>query len=326
MAGWFYPPPPPVIGGAASGGQPYDPGRRVTPPQAPPDPPFGHPAIRNAVNFGIIGASWIPAPPLPVRIPPPYTVISGADNPQFGHPARLSPSVYNVIKWSWEPPPPVPTHQWTGNEAPYSIPPPPPDPPFGHRAIMLAVNFSTIHGTWQPRPPPPVQIPPPYAVIPNAVVDNPPIKGTDWTIAVLRAWQPPDPMPVQLIQNVVQEGPFIPPLPPAEEPARFFGGGPFWRRYGYGSAYDAIRRAACEDDEEEIISPDIEEIIDAAARTVVSKPSIRHEPIMVDYDRAIAEVRRGLRAEFEEWRGESRRIREEDEQDDLMAIIIALGL
>ena len=112
--------------------------------------------------------------------------------------------------------------------------------------------------------------------------------------------------------------------PPAAAPARFFGGGPFWRRYGYGSAYDAIRRAALDcDDEEESPPPDIEEIIDAAARTVVPKPSAGHEPIMVDYDRAIAEVRRGLRAEFEEFRRESKQARDEDE---LMAIMIALGI
>ena len=267
MAGWFYPPPPPVIGGAASGGQPYDPGLRVTPPQAPPNPPFAHPAIRDAVNFGIILASWEPPPPVPTQQwagnRAPYSIPPPPPNPPFGHPARLRPSDAIVLQW-WQPGPQpsqvllplvqgtVPVAQvpfsrsWLDTvlqawqAGPYQTPLPGPLPqPFvaaDNPPRYSIVTQLQILQSWQPAPPQPYQLVQ-YAPIPAAQVDQPPVKGTDWLDSVLQSWQPAPPLPVQLLQNVVQEGPFVPPPPPAEEGAQPVGRA--W--WGYES-FDGSRR------------------------------------------------------------------------------------
>lgn len=42
---------------------------------------------------------------------------------------------------------------------------------------------------------------------------------------------------------------YVPPPPPVETAAPRFGGGPFWRKYGYDDAYDEIREQDIEEEE-----------------------------------------------------------------------------
>jgi hypothetical protein len=103
--------------------------------------------------------------------------------------------------------------------------------------------------------------------------------------------------------------PPIPPTPPAGGPPQF-GGGPFWREYGYDSAYDAIR-----DQTSTTAGP---------ARAESEAPPFI--PKAIDYhfiqSRAFGSVANEMRAFWETELADQRRVA--DEEEELMIVLSLL--
>jgi hypothetical protein len=108
-------------------------------------------------------------------------------------------------------------------------------------------------------------------------------------------------------------GPPPPPKPPAFRPR--FGGGPFWKRYGYDPRY--YRQ---EDEEEELSEPQAE-IVEAAIDQAVGaiRTEAKPQPIVLDakriFERVFSEVQGIERERVREiWRAEiKRRLQQDDE-------------
>ena len=107
--------------------------------------------------------------------------------------------------------------------------------------------------------------------------------------------------------------PPIPPEPPAEGPPRF-GGGPFWRKYGYDSAYDAIRNQETSET--------------STARPGLDVPRVEHEPFTTEPKRGYRTTNQSVSLSVvgemrKLWKEElTRQAQEEDEElKDIMDII-----
>lgn len=119
----------------------------------------------------------------------------------------------------------------------------------------------------------------------------------------------------QLIAFQFWDGAYNVEATPEPEPVAAvprFGGGPFWRKYGYDSAYDDIREQELDVEEEEQVADEIraklakkrqtkaDEAVNSAAGAI-----LRNEPIDLvavqqkAYDR-IVKAQAGLRAEFKD--------------------------
>jgi predicted Zn-dependent peptidase len=95
-----------------------------------------------------------------------------------------------------------------------------------------------------------------------------------------------------------------PPPPPPTPAVQAFGGGPFWRRYGYDEAYDDIREAA-EEEVEEISSALTEkrraradDAINAAAGAMLRNESPAIVNRHLDAYLKVIRVQKGLRTEL----------------------------
>lgn len=82
------------------------------------------------------------------------------------------------------------------------------------------------------------------------------------------------------------------PAPPPAVPAPFFGGGPFWKRYGYDPRYYGQ-----EEDISEALPQKVVEVIEAAVAKAVE--AVRNEPdpepIVLDAKRIYEQALRGIR-------------------------------
>lgn len=106
--------------------------------------------------------------------------------------------------------------------------------------------------------------------------------------------------------------------PPQPGPARF-GGGPFWSRYGYDRAYDAIRRSTSSDalpalDDEEPVA-------------VVGRPDIqrRAEPPQLNYRILDARVSEAVAADMRKFRDIREQDRLDDEEAEAILMMFLLG-
>ena len=94
-----------------------------------------------------------------------------------------------------------------------------------------------------------------------------------------------------------------PPTPPTPAPAaaQRFGGGPFWSKYGYDSAYDDIREAAEEDETVEAIrdalQPNELRAVDDVVNAAAGAMERGERPALVrDYEAVYRNILRGQKA------------------------------
>lgn len=124
-----------------------------------------------------------------------------------------------------------------------------------------------------------------------------------------------------LLCNLQGDAP--PPAPVVVQ--RFFGGGPFWKRYGYDQRYYR------QDDEEEIELSEpqaeiVEEAIEQAVQAVRTQPD--PEPAVLDakrlYQGVFEAVRADVRFAEEVWRAElKRRIQEREEEEMIWLLMLS---
>lgn len=133
----------------------------------------------------------------------PFTAGRGADNPP-GY--SIEAVMAGPLAW--------PQSDWSSpGRGPFTPSRPADNPPgFSIQSVMTG-PLSWPQTQWQPPPLP--------EFTQGRAPDNPPVKGVDNLRNILRAWEPPDPMPQQKSPQQTQTGPEpVPPVPPAEEAPR----------------------------------------------------------------------------------------------------------
>jgi len=176
-------------------------------------------------------------------------------------------------------------------------------PPVTRTLLNQLVN------AWIPPPPQPTQLH--QVIVTGAATDDPPFHGINYQNTLIQLWQPGPPQPTQLVQNVVQEGPPTPPTPPTPPvggPPQF-GGGPFWREYGYDSAYDAIRNQTSTE-------------AGPARSEPAAPPPFQPKPIDYHFiqNRAFGSVAADMRAFWEAELGDQRRALDEEEEEIILIL------
>lgn len=103
---------------------------------------------------------------------------------------------------------------------------------------------------------------------------------------------------------------------PPPQPPRF-GGGPFWSRYGYDRAYEAIRRSTSTDS---LPALDDEEL-------VVRRPAVQHraEPPQLNYRLLDARVSDAVAADMHKFRDIREQDRLDDEEAEAILMMFLLG-
>jgi len=134
----------------------------------------------------------------------------------------------------------------------------------------------------------------------------------------------------------MSSGPTVEPPAPEPEVAARFGGGPFWRKYGYDEAYDDIREQSLDEEEADEIREElapaqlraIDDAVSEAANAILrdEKPAVVLN-YQATYERILRKqkgLRKELRSEFaarRAFRAEVRR-RVQIAEDDEMAVAL----
>jgi len=187
-----------------------------------------------------------------------------------------------------------------------------PTSPIPSKSAPPPVTWTLLNqlvNAWIPPPPQPTQLH--QVIVTGAATDDPPFPGINYQNTLIQLWQPGPPQPTQLVQNVVQEGPPTPPTPPTPPvggPPQF-GGGPFWREYGYDSAYDAIRNQTSTQ-------------AGPARSEPAAPPPFQPKPIDYHFiqNRAFGSVAADMRAFWEAELGDQRRALDEEEEEIILIL------